>query len=393
MRAGTPAARPSVWPQNGAANGTPSPARRLDRRSFLKSSAALAGLLAAWPFASPGLAGQPGAPAFAGSATATEERLQYEPYELVLGLAWSPDGRILAAAAGETIYLYGVQALGNETPAELARLDGDVWSTTLAFSPNGRWLAAGGRDGFVRLWAIPETPGGAGSPRAPEAQFPAHRKGTNAVKFSPDGELIASAGNDGMARLWDLAAFLEENATEPEPEIEMIGGSFAVPAIGFTPDGASLAIGNANVIRIRDIASGRFEQTLQREAGQGQAISFYSLAVSTAGDRLAAGDTENRVYVWDLASGAQLAAPAGHSGQPGRYTALVWGVAFSPDGTKVASAGGDGKLRLWETNSGQELANLGGHTEAVTCLAFSPDGRWLSSGSLDATVRFWKLGE
>jgi WD40 repeat protein len=361
----------------------------------LKSVLCLAGLLASWPFASPSPAGRPGALASAGSAFATEERLQYQPYELVLGLAWSPDGKILAAAAGETIYLYEVQASGNEAPAELARLEGGVWSTTLAFSPDGRWLAAGGRDGFVRLWAVPAAAVGAGTRRTPEAQFPAHRKGTNAVKFSPDGALLASAGNDGMARLWNLAALLAENEdqADPEPEIEMIGGSFAVPAIGFTPDGASLAIGNANVIRIRDLASGRFVQTLQRETGEAQAFSFYSLAVSPGGDRLAAGDTENGVYIWDLANGTQLPAPAGHSGQPGRYPALVWGVAFSPDGTRVASAGGDGRLRLWETDSGQELANLGGHTEAVTCLAFSPDGGWLASGSLDATVRFWKLEE
>jgi WD40 repeat protein len=359
----------------------------------LKLIVCLPGLLAAWLCASPSLPWQPGALASEGSAIAAEERLQYKPYELVLGLAWSPDGQILAAAAGETIYLYGVQALGNETPAELARLEGGVWSTSLAFSPDGRWLAAGGRDGFVRLWAVPAEPGAAGTRRAPEAQFPAHRKGTNAVRFSPDGALLASAGNDGMARLWNLAALLEDKEAGPEPEIEMIGGSFAVPAIGFTPDGASLAIGNANVIRIRDIASGRFAQTLQREGGEAQAISFYSLAVSTAGDRLAAGDTENGIYVWDLASGAQLPAPAGHSGQPARYPALVWGVAFSPDGSKVASAGGDQRLRLWETDSGIELANLGGHTDAVTCLAFSPDGRWLASGSLDATVRFWKLVE
>jgi len=326
-----------------------------------------------------------------GQPPAAAARVQFERYDLVLAAAWSPTGERLAVAAGENIHLYAADGLEAGPPRELGRLQAGVWSTALAFSPDGARLAAAGRDGAVQVWELPAE---GAPPGAPALRFQAHRKGANAVRFSPDGALLASAGNDGMARLWDLEALLQAGGeADPEPRIEMIGGAFAVPAIAFTPDGAGLAIANANVVRLRELESGRFMQTLQRPGQEPQAISFYSLDLSSDGTYLAAGDTENGVFVWDLTTGASLPTPAGHSGETGRYGALVWAVAVSPDGRQVASAGGDGTLRLWDLGSGAELARLEAHALAATCLAFSPDGRWLVSGGLDAALQFWDLGE
>jgi uncharacterized protein YcbK (DUF882 family) len=70
----------------------------------------------------------------------------------------------------------------------------------------------------------------------------------------------------------------------------------------------------------------------------------------------------------------------------------VSALAFSPDGKLLASAGWDNKLLLWELESGRQLARLrGGHVRAVTSLAFSSDGRQLASGSLDRTIAIWDV--
>src|SRR5271166_3923786 len=72
-----------------------------------------------------------------------------------------------------------------------------------------------------------------------------------------------------------------------------------------------------------------------------------------------------------------------------RVRQTVQAIAFAPDGRTLASAGNDKFIYLWEQATGKELARFSGHTKAVLCLAFSPDGRLLVSGSADRTVRVW----
>lgn len=308
------------------------------------------------------------------SAITVTRVLQFAPWELVLALSWSPDGQHLAVAAGEKVAIYQGENLVEEWT-----LNTQDWNTSLAFDPDGAWLAAAGRDGHVRTWSAASGEAG--------LDFQAHPKGANQVAYHPDGSLLASAGNDSVSRTWDASSGANLS--------EIIGGTYAVPAIVFTPDGEYLGLANGDLVRFRQVTSGRFAYTVY---GSGW---FYSLALSPDGRWLATGEVNNRVQLWDL-SGWQngekqversYADTAGHQGTPNSSSALVWQVNFHPSGELLVSAGGDRTARIWQVPGGELLATLRGQRLAVTAAAFSPDGRRLATGSLDGSVWIWEAAQ
>ncbi len=299
------------------------------------------------------------------------QALQFSPWELVLALAWSPDGQRLAIAAGEKIFIYQGDSLEKQLT-----ISAPVWNSSLAFDPTGAWLAGAGRDGHVRTWnALTGEPG---------LDISAHAKGANHVAYIPRRAMLASSGNDAVSRIWDSASGAKLG--------EIIGGTFAVPSFVLTPDGEFIGLANGNLVRFRQVTSERFAFTVY---GSGW---FYSLAISPDGRWLATGEVNNQVQIWDLSdwqSGErqteQSYATASHQGVANTSSALVWQVGFHPSGELLVSAGGDKTARIWQSPGVNLLATLQGQRMAITSAAFSPDGRRLATGSLDGSVWIWGI--
>ncbi|GAB4423860.1 MAG: hypothetical protein Kow00106_20840 [Anaerolineae bacterium] len=153
-----------------------------------------------------------------------------------------------------------------------------------------------------------------------------------------------------------------------------------IAGIAWSPDGQMLvSVGEDDRLQIWEVASGAVLAVLTGHWGD-----VNSVAWSPDGSRLASASADDTVRVWKAASGVALNVLTGHK-------ADVNSVAWSPDGRLLASGSDDNTVRLWETAHGTALDILRVHTDWVNSVAWSPDGQRLASGGDDGTVQVWEM--
>lgn len=224
---------------------------------------------------------------------------------------------------------------------------------TLAFSPDGRTIAAGGTDHAVRLWDL--------ATRRQVAALPSTGYTVFTAAFSPRGRLLATAGYDGKVLLWDPAKRLRVATYDTHHN--------SVITVDFSPDGRTLAAAS-DVVCLWNVPAHRPIGTL---GGSGE--SLFHAAYLPRGHTLAT--TSNQaVKLWSA---------SGHPTTIGRLDTLAQALAISPDGHTIATGGFDGTIHLWNTTTPTHhlIATLTGHQKPITALTYSPDGRTLASAGGD----------
>jgi len=285
----------------------------------------------------------------------------------VWSVAFSPDGRVLAASdtAGE-IHLWQIcDRAGNllRHRQKLLTCQGHHhWVCSIAFSPDGQTLISGSVDKTVKLWDV--------NTGDCLQTFEGHRDWLVSVAFSPLGLIVASSSVDRTIRLWDLQTgkclrILEEH-------------QHWVCSIAFSPDGQTLISGSDDkTLKLWNIGTGDCLKTLK-----GHTSGVRGVAFSPDGQTVVSGSQDHTVKLWNLTSERCLRTLAGHTNE-------IRCVSFSPDGQSVASSSFDRTLKLWDWQTGQCLKTLQGHTAPVRSVSFSPDGQMVASGSADQSVRLW----
>ena len=285
----------------------------------------------------------------------------------IFHVAFSPDGKSLAAGSmGKTIKLWDIA-----TGKELHTLKGHSrYVSSVAFAPDGKSLASASPDKTIKLWDT-----GTGKELL---TLEGHSKGVSSVAFSADGKYLASGSLDKIIKLWSPAGGWELLALK--------GHSHYVLSVAFSPDGKSLASGSRDeTIKIWDLEGGKERLTLKTNSG-----SAWSVVFSPDGKRLASGHTDGTVKIWNAVTGKELLALKGRP-RPSGSSIEVKSVAFSPDGRSLASGSLDHTIKLWDAIGGRKLLTIKGHASSVYSVVFSPDGKSLASGSWDTTVKLWDV--
>jgi WD40 repeat protein len=331
---------------------------------------------------------------------------------LVVSLAFSPDGKVLAAARANSVDLVDAASGKDLTP-----VDGPISHMQyVGVTTDGKMFVAACENGVI-AWDVV---------RARE-RFRIRDVGLKYLDYStfalaPDRTNLVIARRDGIA-LWDLVTG-ERRAKPIFSEADCL-------AVAFSRDGSAFAVAEVNVRsdqfdarrRVRSwdfksgkehpawdqppargsvssLAFGRDERTLilggrfaegpavkiLRRGAEPRTLSYHPsrpphfLAVSSNGRLLATADS---CSIWDFAADREFCR------LPEKGTV----VAFARDGKTLAMGDGQGTVRLWEMATRQERLRLVGHSGMVTALDFAADGRRLASGGSDSTALLWDLGD
>jgi WD40 repeat protein len=327
-------------------------------------------------------------------------------------LAFSPHGQLLASGGGQRAEHGEVRTWEVASgKVQFLRYGLSDRILSLSYARDGK-LAAGGRDGLIRIWE---------HHLASEAlTFRGDPQLVYAVAFSPDGHSLASAGQSGRVSLWNSSGGLETRslaapgtlhavafgphskrlaAAGDSPQAPVLvwqmadlgrppaiyaGHKGGVTCVALGPNGRLLATGGQDrTIRLLDLDAPKTPaMVLQGHSGPIAAVAFRPDGQLVA----TASGTDDAIRLWDTASGTLLKLLHGQ-------TNGVQALAFSPGGKRLAYAGYDGTIRIWDLPAGTEGLVLRGHKGLVNALAFSPDGKTLASAGNDKTTRLWDLSK
>jgi WD40 repeat protein len=363
--------------------------------------------------------------------------------------AFSPNGSLLAIVNSYGLDIWDVKRI------ELIHKVRDIYVNgtqrmelgCVAFSPDGRLIAAGDVQGWIGLWDA-ESGKNIRIIRGHPAEI-------SSIAFSPDAKSLVTAGrldshsdpgysaikiwevtdnNLGAARNFEgnSASALVSTASSGAPKADVTGHGIPISIVSFSPDGQLLAAGGTDsIVRIWNLQSGSV-QTLEGNAGEIRGLSFspdggkilssvrdsrsegtirlwdartgkllrtldaftpYSVAFHPDG-RNVVSDGMSQVTVWDTVSDSKLEMHSIHSLHEGGF------VAVSPSGKTIAStsvAMRQGNeidrytITIFDRDTGKDLRVLSGHLQRINSGVFSADGQTLVSGSNDRTLKIWDV--
>jgi WD40 repeat protein len=299
--------------------------------------------------------------AFAASQIQTKFVPQVEHRAGIRCVAFSPDGKIMVSGGRD-----GTVKLWDTKNRRLIRTFVHEFASyqisSVAFSSDGSKLLFSG-DTFLSLWDVEKGDLLWDGRTGGDEQF-------TSAAFFPDGRKFASAHKDGSVRLWGTET--------PQALRTFKSHTGSATAVAVSPDGRSLASGGSDgYVKLWDADTGQELKSRFENLG-----GINSIAFSPDGNRLVSSSDRKTIVVTDVQTGRLLRSVAGHAD-------AVNSAGFSPDGKVIVSASRDGTIKLWDVNSGRALRTVRTKAGNVQSVVFSPEGRRILWGSDASSISLW----
>lgn len=292
--------------------------------------------------------------------------------DLITHLAFSPDGRLLVAVGDKGVAIYDwppsdAPAVVVPSPERIAQV---------SWKPSGDVFATGSLDGFVQIW----TP--RGRLKNEITAIRGNEGMTETVAFSPDGRFLAFGGG-----WWDESghiAIVETQRWRVVAEVE--AHQNIVGSLAFAGNDLLLSGGADRCVLTHQFRPPHLQEAEQKSISvpaQVQAIMVrpdgMQMAIATGG----------RIFLWPMVNGrisVSLNAPTcrGHERS-------VRGIAYSPDGLTLVSTGEDGTFRVWDAETSMLRSTFTPGLGVLRTIAVAPDGLTVAVAGNKGTISIFDL--
>jgi WD40 repeat protein len=278
-------------------------------------------------------------------------------------------GEVIVDGGGDhAVKIWNANGPGATTckPGQMNEADGGIktlyningWVTSLAFSPDGKWLAGTSRDRTVRIWQIAPGPD---QWKVVRLWYDKTAGQFLSVRWSPDGTRLITGDREGRVAEWSWHPFRDRWSPE------------AIAAFAKRGWSGHPQFYNGNLPLVT-------RTPLWMEDGH---KAVWNVRYSPDGNRVAAVGTDGWLSVYQARTGAviyrTLPPDQGQEGKRRPKHVELHGLDWSPDGALLAVGAKNDTIYIFNASEGTLYDKLVGHAELVSAVAWSPNGKVLAS--------------